>query len=108
MFQRHLALTETERRALEDLRDHAAKPYLRERAAALLKIADGLPAAVVARSGLLRRRKADTVYRWMKRYRAAGIAGLAIRPGRGRKPAFFRPDSRSSCGQGGDVGCGAS
>jgi hypothetical protein len=45
------------------------KPYRRERATALLKIAAGQPAAVVARSGLLRPRDPDTVYSWtaMKR-----------------------------------------
>jgi transposase len=42
----------------------------------------------VARTGLLRPRQPDTVYAWLDRYRAEGIAGLTIRPGRGRKPAF--------------------
>jgi hypothetical protein len=28
---------------LEDLRDHSPLPYVRERAAALLKVADGMP-----------------------------------------------------------------
>lgn len=85
---RRLALTGTQRRELLDLRDHAPEPYLRERASALLKIADGVPAAVVARHGLLRPRQPDTVYDWLDRYQAAGTAGLRVRPGRGRKPAF--------------------
>jgi hypothetical protein len=84
-----LFLTPAERAELVALRDTGAKPYLRERAGALLKIADGQAAAAVARTGLLRRRQPDTVYRWLARYRAAGIAGLADRPGRGRKPAYF-------------------
>jgi transposase len=83
-----LVLTPAQRRELVVLRDAGAKPHLRERAAALLKIADGLPAAQVARTGLLRPRKPATVYRWLRRYRAEGIAGLTDRPGRGRKPAF--------------------
>ena len=33
-----LELTETQRVELEDMRDHLSRPYLRERAAALLKI----------------------------------------------------------------------
>ena len=74
--------------ALVHLRDHAPKAYLRERAAALLKVASGQPAAAVARSGLLRPRAADTVYAWLDRFAAAGVAGLQIKPGRGRKPAF--------------------
>jgi hypothetical protein len=84
-----LLLTPAQRAELVALRDTGPKPYLRERAAALLKIADGHPAAAVARTGLLRRRQPDTLYRWLARYRATGIAGLADRPGRGRKPAFF-------------------
>ena len=48
MPRRQLVLSETERRELVQLRDHARQPYQRERAAALLKIADGMPAARVA------------------------------------------------------------
>ncbi len=61
------------------------KAYRRERAAALLKIAAGHPAARVAREGLLRPRKPDTVYAWCDRFSEAGVAGLTIRPGRGRQ-----------------------
>lgn len=85
---RRLDLTDDQRSALLDLRNRAPRAYLRERAAALLKIADGTPAAVVARQGLLRPREPDTVYAWLDRFTAGGLAGLAIRPGRGRKPAF--------------------
>lgn len=89
-----LALTADQRQELVALRATAAKPYVRERAAALLKIADGCAAAAVARTGLLRPRQPDTVYRWLARYRAEGIAGLTDRPGRGRKPAFSPPAPR--------------
>jgi hypothetical protein len=88
MSQRTITLGSEERRALEHLRDTAPKPYLRERAAAILKVAAGIPAAWVARDGLLRPRDPDTVYAWLDRFTAAGPAGLGIRPGRGRKPAF--------------------
>jgi hypothetical protein len=87
-FPHRLALTPPERAELAHVRDSATVPYLRERAAALLKIADGAIAAQVAREGLLRTRQPDTVYAWLRRYRAEGVAGLTIRPGRGRKPAF--------------------
>jgi transposase len=89
-----LRLSATERHDLTRLRDTAAKPHERERAAALLKVADGQSAAAVARTGLLRPRQPDTVYRWLARYRAAGAAGLTDRPGRGRKPAFSPSPSR--------------
>jgi hypothetical protein len=86
---RTLVLTEAQRQELERLRATGSKPYLRERAAALLKIADGMLAAHVATSGLLRPRQPDTVYRWVDRYQAEGVAGLQDRMGRGRKPVFF-------------------
>jgi hypothetical protein len=88
VMKRHLSLSATERCALAHLRDHAAKAYLRERAAALLKIADGTSAAAVARTGLLKPRHPDTVCAWVDRFLADGLAGLTIRPGRGRRPAF--------------------
>jgi transposase len=83
-----LNLADAQRRELEDLRDHSGKPYLRERAAALLKIAAGQSGLATARRGLLKPRWQDTVYAWVKRYRASGVAGLTIKAGRGRKPAF--------------------
>lgn len=85
---RYLALTETEEQQLRELRDHSAKPYLRERAAALLKVAEGQSAAHVARHALLRPRKPDTLYSWLDRFLIDGSAGLTIHAGRGRKPAF--------------------
>lgn len=81
-------LTSAERAELTRLRDTAAQAYLRERAAALLKVADGMSAARVARQGLLRPRKPDTVYSWIDRFVDEGIAGLRMRAGRGRKPSF--------------------
>ena len=96
-----LHLTPAARADLVHARDHAPEPYVRERAAALLKIADGQPAAQVARAGLLRPRQPDTVYRWLRRSREDGIAGLRVRPGRGRKPAFPPPRPRRRGRQGG-------
>jgi hypothetical protein len=84
----HLVLSDSQRAELAQLRDHHPKPYLRERAAALLKLADGWPFRLVAAQGLLRPRDPETVSAWLARYHAAGTAGLAIRKGRGRKPAF--------------------
>ena len=40
MPRRQLVLSETERQELVHLRDHARQPYVRERSAVLLKIAD--------------------------------------------------------------------
>lgn len=95
---RTLTLTAEDRTALADLRDHARLPYLRERAAALLKIADGTAPALVARTGLFKPREPDTVYAWLNRWLADGIDGLTIRDGRGRKPAFSPCASDRRCG----------
>jgi transposase len=83
-----IELTDAQRAELEDVRDHHTKPYMRERAAAMLKIASGVSGREVARHRLLRPHWPDTIYEWVKRYQAKGIAGLKIKDGRGRKPAF--------------------
>lgn len=83
-----LNLTESQRLELEQIRDHHQKPYLRERAAALLKIAGGQSARAVALNGLHKARDPDSVYAWIRRFQAEGVAGLYIRKGRGRKAAF--------------------
>lgn len=80
-----------ERRELERLRDTSPKAYLRERAAAILKVAAGMAVYQVAREGLLKPRRRQTVGEWVSRYREAGIAGLSLRPGRGRPAAFSPP-----------------
>ena len=78
----------TQRPELEKIRDHHPKAYMRERAAAVLKIADHSSGRDVALHGLLKRRCPDSIYDWVKAYRTKGAAGLLIKPGRGRKPAF--------------------
>jgi hypothetical protein len=84
-----LKLGEEQRRELEGIRDQDSRAYMRERAAALLKIAAGCSGRDVARNGLLRPRYPEAVYRWYKRYQQAGVKGLEITPGAGRKPSFF-------------------
>jgi len=76
------------RRELERVRDQEPRAYLRERAAAILKVADGQSGRQVAQQGLLKPRWPEAVYRWIKAYQAGGTAGLLIKTGRGRKPAF--------------------
>ncbi|MFQ5796430.1 MAG: helix-turn-helix domain-containing protein [Candidatus Bipolaricaulia bacterium] len=83
-----ITLTKEQRRELEVVRDSHEKPYVRERAAAILKIADDWSGRQVAHHGLLKRRQPDTVYEWVQRWRAEGLHGLLLKPGRGRKPAF--------------------
>jgi len=83
-----IILSPEARGELETLLKTGEKAYLRERAAAILKIADGMSANQVAQSGLLQKRQVDTVCEWVHRYQTEGIDGLYIRAGRGRKPAF--------------------
>ncbi|GAP64540.1 MAG: helix-turn-helix domain-containing protein [Ardenticatenia bacterium] len=81
-----LHLTPEQRRELEDIRDNHPLRYMRERAEALLKIAEGKSGREVALKHLPKERQPDTVYRWVHRYQKEGVKGLFIRPGRGRKP----------------------
>ena len=73
---------------LEEVREDALKPYLCEPAAANLKIAKGESGGEVALDGLLKTHWQDTIYERVARYGAKGKAGLEVKPGRGRKPAF--------------------
>lgn len=86
--RRYLILTEKDQKELEMVRDKHEKPYMREKASALLKIAAGQSPHEVAIGGLLKPRDPDAIYDWLDRYEADGVKGLEVRDGRGRKPAF--------------------
>ncbi len=91
--RRTLALSDEQRAELQRARDRHPKAHVREKAAALLKVADGQSAHAVAKQGLLKARDPDTVYRWLNRYLTDGLDGLAVKSGRGRK-AVFSPRPR--------------
>ena len=76
--RRTLELSETRRHELEAVRDHDPRPDVRERAAALLKIAAGQSPHAVARHGLLKPRDPDTVYGWLTWYEKLGLHSLAL------------------------------
>ncbi len=61
---------------LRQLRDHDPRPFVRERAAAILKIVAGDSPHGVAQHGLLKPRDPDTIYSWMALFEAEGPAGL--------------------------------
>jgi len=73
---------------LEEAVRHHPKPYVREKAAALLKLADGQLYSFVAAYGLLRVHDPDTLHDWVDRFLTEGIGGLLVRKGGGRKPTF--------------------
>jgi hypothetical protein len=71
-----LALTPAQEQELIQHRDHDARYDIRERCAAILKIASGCSPHWVAKHGLLQERDPDAVYGWLRWYRQAGLAGL--------------------------------
>lgn len=99
MRQYQLKLTAEQVAELSDAQNHHKLAYVRERAAAILKVSEGLAVKQVARGGLLRRHKPHTVSGWIKRYLAEGLPGLVVRKGRGRKPVFSPSggDRRPQC-----------
>jgi len=76
--QRTIRLKTREQRELEYYRDHDARPYVRERCGAVLKVAGGQTPHAVARQGLLKPRDPDTLYGWLDMYEEEGMAGLLI------------------------------
>ncbi|NLF12150.1 MAG: helix-turn-helix domain-containing protein [Anaerolineaceae bacterium] len=82
--RRYLRLSENQRAELERVLRRDSRPYMRERASALLQIADGRSAHWVARQGLLRAREPDTVYRWLDAYEEGGVEALTQQPRRQR------------------------
>lgn len=76
---RTITLDEAQRQELKQCRDHDPRIYMRERCAAMLKIADGKSPYWVARLGLLKPRDPDTVYAWLRIYEAKGLEGLRQR-----------------------------
>ena len=83
-----LVLTAEQETQLRQVLQHSPKPYLRQRAACLLKIAQGQSGRQVALTGLLCKRGKHTVSKWFHAYKAGALAGLTLQAGRGRKPAF--------------------
>jgi hypothetical protein len=77
-LRRTLELTDQQRQELLHYRDHDSRPYVRERCAALLKIADGQSPHAVARRGLLKPRDPDTLYEWLNWYERLGIRSVAL------------------------------
>lgn len=82
----HLQLTGAQRAELEALRARGQPAYLRERAAALLKVAAGNSATNVARHLLLRPHNPFIVREWVRRYQQEGTQGLRHKPRGGGRP----------------------
>jgi|SRR5579864_4177948 len=87
-------LTAAQVQELEQVRDHHPKAYVRVKAAGILKVWAGTSRRQVAKSGLLKPVRRETVQRWIVRYQHEGVAGFVVKAGRGRKPAFSPCASR--------------
>lgn len=83
-----IELNDTERAKLEAWVKNPPKPHLRKRAWAILLVANGQPEYKAADDFRVRVDR-TTVSEWVNRYLNEGLEGLKVRPGQGRKPAFF-------------------
>jgi len=101
-------LSEAQRAELQEACKHHAKPYVREKCAAILKIARGRSCREVGRTGLINPHTPDTLSDWIAIYQHEGLAGLLVHKGRGRKPAFFPSLPAPGAGQGATGGDRAS
>jgi transposase len=91
-----LVLTEKEKQTLTRWLKNPPRPYLRERARAILQVAQGVPIATTAEHLRVRVHR-NAVSEWVQRFLAKRLAGLTIKAGRGRKPVFSpRRQSRSA------------
>ena len=73
-----LELSEAERITLQEAVLHHPHPHVRERCAAVLKVAEGSSPHWVALHGLLIKRDPDSVYQWLSYYQQGGIAALLM------------------------------
>jgi hypothetical protein len=94
--QKTIVLSDAERHELEDwLRSTTQKAGLVRRGRIVLLRAQGIPLARIGREVGIRRRHVE---KWVDRFRAERLDGLADRKGRGRKP-FFPSRRRGASGQ---------
>lgn len=83
-----IVLTEKEKQTLTRWLKNPPRPYLRERARAILQVAQGTPIEDTA-AHLRVRVHRNAVSEWVRRFLAERLLGLKIKAGRGRKPVFF-------------------
>ena len=106
-IRRTLRLKTREQRELEHYRDHDARPYVRERCSALIRIAAGEAPHAVARQGVLKPRDPDTLYGWLQVYEEEGAAGLLAHQQGGDRRRFLRGGRGRERGTAGDPARGA-
>ena len=90
-----IVLTEEEKKKLEGWVRNPPRPYLRERARAILKVSQGEPIQATAEKLRVRIHR-NAVSEWVKRFLSDRLEGLEIKAGRGRKAVFSPVGRRSS------------
>jgi hypothetical protein len=83
-----LDLTDEQLEELERAVRTHPKAHMRQKAGALVKVSKGWSASAVAKYGLARRWRKNTVREWVHKFKEGGLEALEIGEGRGRKPAF--------------------
>jgi hypothetical protein len=106
-IRRTLRLKTREQRELEHYRHHDARPYVRERCSAWLKIAAGATPHAVARQGGLKPRDPDTLYGWLAVSEEEGVAGLVAHQHGGDRRRLLRGVGSRARGTVGDSARGA-
>jgi transposase len=77
-----LLLPDLEKETVEAMFRNHRKPYIRNRAKAILLRSEGFSVATIAK---MFNTRFQTVYEWLRRYKDKGFIGLIILPGRGLK-----------------------
>jgi len=88
-----IVLSEHEKQKLEGWLKNPPSPYLRERARAILKVAQGETIQETAQKLRIRVHR-NAVSEWVQRFLSDRLEGLKIKAGRGRK-AVFSPARQS-------------
>lgn len=89
-----IVLTEQERQKLERWVKNPPRPYLRERARAILQVAQGETIQATVEQLRVRIHR-NAVSEWVQRFLAERLEGLKIKAGRGRKAVFSPTGKRS-------------
>ena len=90
-----VVLTEQEKQKLESWLKNPPRPYLRERARAILKVSQGETIQETAQKLRVRVHR-NAVSEWVKRFLSDRLEGLKIKAGRGRKAVFSPTRKRRS------------
>ena len=89
--RRMIELTHEQHQELLWHRDHDPRPYVRERCAAVLKVAEGRTPYWIAQQGLLKQWDPDTLYAWLDYYQLQGLPGLIAHQHGGARRRYLQP-----------------